>query len=123
MAQDNAPNKPVHLMYLCGGLLLFFLLQWTVDWIWGYFTRAPDEFFVTLFAGAVALTTGVVLYRNERAFGLANEVAAELKKVTWPTSKEVKAATIVVIIMTIISASILGFFDMVWSKVTELIYG
>ena len=23
--QENAPNKPVHLMFLCGGLLLFYL--------------------------------------------------------------------------------------------------
>ena len=26
--QENAPNKPVHLMYLCGAVLLFYLLQW-----------------------------------------------------------------------------------------------
>lgn len=123
MAQDNAPNKPVHLIYLCGGLLLFFLLQWTVDWIWGYFTRAPSELFVTSLSAVVALVAGVVLYRHERTYTLINEVTAELKKVTWPTSKEVKAATIVVVIMTIISASVLGFFDLVWSKVTELIYG
>jgi preprotein translocase subunit SecE len=29
----------------------------------------------------------------------------------------------VVIVMTIISALILGFFDMVWSNVTKFIYG
>jgi preprotein translocase subunit SecE len=123
VAQDNAPNKPVHLIYLCGGLLLFILTKWTTDWVWGYFTRTPDEVYITVFAVAVALVTGVLLYRNENTYALINEVAAELKKVTWPTSKEVKAATVVVVIMTIISASILGFFDMIWSKVTEVIYG
>ena len=123
MAQATAPNKPVHLMFLCGGLLLFFMLQWTVDWIWGYFARTPDEFYITVFAGIVALIVGVYLYRRESTYDLANEVAVELQKVTWPTAKEVRAATIVVIIMTIISASILGFFDFVWSKVTEVIYG
>ena len=30
---------------------------------------------------------------------------------------------IVVIVMTIISATILGFFDLVWSKFTQFIYG
>ena len=123
MAQENAPNKPVHLVYLCGGLLLFYLLQWTADWVWGYFTRSPNEFYITLFAGVVALVTGVVLYRNDRTYTLANEVTAELKKVTWPTSKEVKAATFVVIVMTLISALLLGFFDFIWSKLTQLIYG
>ena len=89
----------------------------------GYFARTPDEFYITVFAGIVALIVGVYLYRRESTYDLANEVAVELQKVTWPTAKEVRAATIVVIIMTIISASILGFFDFVWSKVTEVIYG
>jgi preprotein translocase subunit SecE len=123
VAHDSAPNKPVHLMYFCGGLLFFFLLQWTADWIWGYFTRTPSELYITVFAAVVALLTGIIMYRNERVYTLANEVAAELKKVAWPNAKEVRAATIVVIIMTIISASILGLFDTIWSKLTMLIYG
>jgi preprotein translocase SecE subunit len=123
VAQENAPNKPVHLMFLCGGLLLFYLLKWTIDWIWGYFTRAPSEFVVTVIATIAALVTGVLAYRNERIHTLANEVAGELKKVAWPGAKEVKQATIVVIIMTLISASILGVFDFLWAKLTDLIYG
>ena len=124
MAQyDNAPNKPVHLMYLVGGVVLFYLLSWTIDWIWGYFVRTPDEFITTLVAFGGALVTGIVLYKNDRVHGLASEVAAELKKVTWPTAKEVRAATLVVIVMAIISAVILGIFDLVWSNLTALLYG
>jgi preprotein translocase SecE subunit len=123
VAQENAPNKPVHLIFLCGGLLLFYLLKWTVDWIWGYFTRAPSEFWITVLSAAVALVTGVYLYRHERVNTLANEVAAELKKVAWPSSKEVKQATIVVIVMTVISAIILGVFDYIWANLTNIIYG
>ena len=120
---DNAPNKPVHMVYLGGGLLLFYLLKWTTDWVWGYFTRAPNEFYVTAGSALVALVLGISFYRHERTYSLVNEVCAELKKVSWPTAKEVKAATIVVIVMTIISAIILGFFDFVWSNVTQFIYG
>jgi preprotein translocase subunit SecE len=123
VAQENAPNKPVHLVYICGGLLLFYLLKWSADWVWGYFTRAPDQFYITVFAAVAALITGTVMYRNERTYTLINEVTAELKKVTWPTAKEVRAATIVVVVMTIISALILGLFDLIWSNVTEFIYG
>ncbi len=83
--QDNAPNKPVHLMYLIGAVILFYLLQWTIDWIWGYFGTAPSEFQISMMALA--------------------------------------GATIVVIVMAIISALILGVFDAVWSKLTELVYG
>ena len=120
---DNAPNKPVHIVYIGGGLLLFYLLKWTTDWIWGYFTRAPNEFYVTAGSALAALVIGIAFYRHERTHALVAEVTAELKKVSWPTGKEVKAATIVVIVMTIISAIILGFFDFIWSNVTQFIYG
>ena len=70
-----------------------------------------------------ATVVGVSMYRNDKYYGLANEVASELKKVTWPTAKEVRAATLVVIVMAIISAIILGLFDFVWSNLTELVYG
>lgn len=123
--QENAPNKPVHLMYLCGAVLLFYVLQWTTDWVWGYFSpeTIPSEFKITLLSAVIALVTGVVMYRSDKYYGLANEVAGELKKVTWPSVKEVRAATVVVIVMAIISAIILGLFDLVWSNLTELVYG
>ena len=65
--------------------------------------------------------TGVGIVRGHDL--LANEVASELGKVTWPTPKEVRAATIVVIVMSIIAAVILFAFDFVWSNLTELVYG
>lgn len=121
--QENAPNKPVHLMFLVGVIVLFYLLQWTTDWVWGYFGTVPSETYLSLGSAAIAVTTGIVVYRSDKYYYLANEVASELKKVTWPTSKEVRSATIVVIVMAIISALILGLFDLVWSNLTELVYG
>jgi len=121
--QENAPNKPVHLMYLCGAVLLFYLLQWSIDWLWGYLATPPSDFNISILSGTIAVITGIVLYRNDRVYTLANEVTGELKKVTWPTAKEVRAATIVVMVMAVISAIILGVFDLVWSNLTELVYG
>ena len=121
--QENAPNKPVHLIYLVGAVTLFYLLQWSIDWIWGYFATAPSDFEISLIAAAVATIAGVWMYRDDRLYTLTNEVATELKKVTWPTGKEVRSATGIVIIMAIISAVILGLFDFAWSNLTELVYG
>ena len=121
--QENTPNKPVHLMYLCGAVVCFYLTQWTLDWLWGYFARPPSETVLSVISGVFTLVLAVALYRSDRVHGLANEVAIELKKVTWPTAKEVRAATIVVIVMAILSAVILYAFDFVWSNLTELIYG
>jgi preprotein translocase subunit SecE len=122
-SQENAPNKPVHLMYLVGVLALFYVLQWSIDWIWGYFGTAPSETKISLASALIATVVGVVMYRSDKYYHLANEVASELKKVTWPTAKEVRSATFVVIIMAIVSALILGLFDFVWSNLTELVYG
>jgi preprotein translocase SecE subunit len=123
VAQENAPNKPVHLIYLCGAVLLFYLLQWSIDWVWGYFGTSPSEFKMSLMAAVGAIVIGVSLYRNDRVYHLANEVSSELKKVTWPTAKEVRSATLVVIIMAVTSAVILFLFDLVWSGLTDLVYG
>ena len=124
MAQaDNAPNKPVHLIYLVGGVLLFYMIQWSIDWIWGYFGSPPSEVKTSFVAAVGAFVVGAILYRSDRIYTLANEVALELKKVTWPTAKEIRTATMVVIVMAVISAVILGIFDFVWSNLTELVYG
>jgi preprotein translocase subunit SecE len=121
--QENAPNKPVHLMFLVGTVIVFYLLQWSIDWIWGYFATPPSDFQISLISAVVAAVVGIGMYKNDRYYGLANEVASELKKVTWPTAKEVRAATLVVVVMAIVSAILLGLFDFVWSNLTELVYG
>jgi len=123
MQQEEGPNKAVHMMFLSGGLILFFILNWTVEWIGGYFVRNPNDFMVNGIAFVIALTAGIWLYRNDRVYGLASEVASELKKVTWPTKKETQVGTMVVILMVIVSAIILGLFDAVWSTLTDTIYG
>jgi preprotein translocase subunit SecE len=123
VAQENAPNKPVHLIYLCGAVLLFYLLQWSIDWVWGYVATSPSESKISMISAVAAVVIGVALYRNDRVYHLANEVSGELKKVTWPTAKEVRAATVVVVVMAIVSSIILGVFDLAWSNLTELVYG
>jgi preprotein translocase subunit SecE len=122
--QENAPNKPVHLMYLIGTVILFYLLQWTIDWVWGTFTPStPSDFKISLVAAVGATAIGVITYRNDKIYGLANEVASELKKVTWPTAKETRRSTMTVIFMAILSALILFTFDLLWSGITERVYG
>ena len=123
--QENAPNKPVHLMFLCGAVAA--VLSAPVD----------DRLDLGLLR---ARAERVLDHRCSRGwsrsspascciatiafYDLANEVAAELKKVTWPTAKEVRAATIVVIVM----ADHLGDHPRRRStssgrKLTELVYG
>lgn len=121
--QEIAPNKPVHLIYLCGGIVLFYLLQWTIAWIWGSFVAVPNDTYMTALAGVLTIVFTGLLYRNEKAYKFCDDVANEMKKVTWPTGKEVRASTIVVVVVTMIAATILGFMDFGWGRITEWFYG
>jgi len=48
----------------------------------------------------------------ERSKEFINEVVAEAKRVSWPTRKELRAGTTVVVVMTIIMASIVAVLDL-----------
>jgi preprotein translocase subunit SecE len=56
-----------------------------------------------------------------RATNFMTEVWSELKKVHWPTRKETYAATIVVIVITVIVAVFLGVVDYAVSHVVRVI--
>lgn len=71
-----------------------------------------------LAAGGIAFS----LRRNERVHEYAMEVGQELSKVTWPTWKDTKRATLVVIVTTLVIAAILGLLDFVWGALSRFIY-
>ena len=49
------------------------------------------------------------------------EARAELKKVTWPTTKEAKTTSIAVLILVVVMALFLGIVDLGLTKLVELI--
>jgi preprotein translocase subunit SecE len=51
------------------------------------------------------------------------EVVAELKKVAWPTRQEVVAYTIVVLISTIVIATLIFGMDFVFAKAILALFG
>jgi preprotein translocase subunit SecE len=62
-------------------------------------------------------------WRDQRTRELAEEVASELSKVTWPTKDEVMNSTAVVIVTTIFSTIFFALMDRFWSFLTNLVYG
>jgi preprotein translocase subunit SecE len=49
------------------------------------------------------------------------EVRVEMKKVTWPTRKELLKSTGVVIVAVVIAAVFIGVFDYIWSVVVNAV--
>jgi preprotein translocase subunit SecE len=115
-------RKWTHVGFAVAGVIAAWFLAKCGDWGWSYFGK-PNSFIIGAGAFLVAGVATIVAWRNEQVFGLASEVAGELRKVSWPSRKETMQSTIVVIITTIISAAFLGVFDAVWSWVTRMIYG
>ncbi|MDH5491580.1 MAG: preprotein translocase subunit SecE [Myxococcales bacterium] len=100
----------------------FVLATWTLIADLANLTTDPSQMIVTPVAALLGILGAVLLYRNPKVHRFANEVAAELSKVTWPTRKETWNHTVTVVIVSIIAAVILGIFDATWSSVTDLIY-
>lgn len=101
--------------------LTFFLSDKLITYVWNFF-QEPDETLVTGIAAIVGILTGFLLYKHPKVKPLADEVAGELSKVTWPSRRETWYSTVVVIVTSIIAAAYLGVFDALWGAFTDLIY-
>jgi preprotein translocase subunit SecE len=50
------------------------------------------------------------------------ETRAELKKVTWPTQKEARTLTYIVLGVTVVFAAVFGLLDYLFSQIFQLIF-
>ncbi len=90
---------------------------------WNDFPVFGEDWTITAVAGfGAAVVAAAVAWRTPRLHTASLEVAGELKKVTWPSLRETRAATLAVIAATFVAAVILGMFDYVWAWLSGLIY-
>jgi preprotein translocase subunit SecE len=74
--------------------------------------------------GATISVVGIIqAYRKERVRNWADEVAAELTRVTWPTRETVMNGTLVVVVASMIATVYVTILDRFWSFLTNLVYG
>ncbi len=65
--------------------------------------------------------TALYLWTNPRTHQVSMEIVAELRKVSWPSFAETRAATVAVVVFSLIAAIVLGFFDAAWQYFTDKI--
>jgi preprotein translocase subunit SecE len=82
---------------------------------------AGDWTWCTVIGLGLTGATAVYLWTNPRTHEVSLEIVAELRKVSWPSFAETKAATIAVIVASVISAVLLGLFDVFWQFLTDKI--
>jgi preprotein translocase subunit SecE len=71
---------------------------------------------------AIAIAVAVVVWRIPKTQTVSLEVALELKRVTWPSLRETRAATVAVVVASFIASIILGVFDFIWGHLSALVY-
>lgn len=132
-------RRYVHAAFLAIGILLAYvggkcvLLAWNnlADWPEAVhrlpsLVAYPEETreSISLVAGALlgaAIT--LRLYWKPSIRGFADEVAAELTKVTWPDREAVLNGTVVVVVASAIATVYVAILDRFWSFLTTLVYG
>jgi preprotein translocase subunit SecE len=70
----------------------------------------------------VAAVVAVVVWRIPKTQAVSLEIALELKRVTWPSLRETRAATVAVVVASFIASIILGIFDFIWGRLSALVY-
>jgi len=76
----------------------------------------------TVVGFAIAVIVAVVVWRVPKTQRVSLEIALELRRVTWPSLRETRAATIAVIVASFVAAVILGVFDLAWSWLSSKVY-
>jgi preprotein translocase subunit SecE len=59
----------------------------------------------------------------ERFKNYLSETRVEMKKVTWPTKNELKDATRVVIVASILLTIFIGAVDQILSRIVKFVFG
>jgi len=122
------PKRMVVIFYVLAAVVIGFFLEKVLGLVFGYARWADpgilgeDWTLTTLLGFGLAAVAAVAVWRVPRAQTVSLEVASELKKVTWPTMRETRAATVAVVVATFVAAVILGVFDYVWAKISSLVY-
>ncbi|MCA9708776.1 MAG: preprotein translocase subunit SecE [Myxococcales bacterium] len=124
------PSRWAHLIFVLGGFMAAWVLAnaiedvWDMIWAtWPQSVPRADTLTSNLAGIIIAVLGTAYAWRRKDWFRFCTEVVIEISQVVWPTRAETRAATVVVIVMTLISSTILWGMDRVWSTITNWLYG
>ena len=119
----------VYAAYFAGAIAIAFISSKALDFAWLKLQSyqptigEPRDEIVMPLAGVIGAGAATYYWFRTRARQLAEEVAAEMSKVTWPSRTEVTNGTVVVIVTTVVSTVFFALMDRFWGFLTNLVYG
>ena len=132
MAMENVggveqPRRIVAIFYVVAAIVLGMFLEKVLEIVFA--AVGVNDFSILGMANlssaigfALAFLAAIVAWQVPKTQRLSLEIALELRRVTWPSLRETRAATIAVIIASFVAAVILGIFDLVWSWLSSKVY-
>lgn len=122
---ESQHQKWVNLSYLAFSVLFGYLIFAGAGKIVGAYDLETRVRNIELILRGISVIAGlilfVILYRNDEANQFMNEVVVELSRVAWPTQKDTASATMIVIVMVVISGMVLGLLDYFWVQLLKWI--
>jgi len=121
------PKRIVAISYVLAAIVLGVFLEKVLAIAFVY-ARINDSSLLgdwtlsTVLGFALAAAAAVVVWRIPKTQTVSLEIALELRRVTWPSLRETRAATIAVVVASAIAAVILYAFDLLWGKLSSLLY-
>jgi preprotein translocase subunit SecE len=121
------PKRIVAIFYVLAAIAVGVFLEKVLALVFSYarvndFAIFGDWSLSTVVGFAIAVAAAIVIWRIPKTQTVSLEIALELRRVTWPSVRETRAATIAVVVATFIAALILGAFDAVWGRLSALLY-
>jgi len=122
------PKRIVAIFYFFAAVVIGIFLEKILGIVFSYArlndtALLGDEWTVTTVLGyGIAGVLAVLAWRSPRVNAVSMQVAQELELVSWPNLRETRASTVAVVIFTFVAAFTLGIFDLVWSRISALVY-
>jgi preprotein translocase subunit SecE len=119
----------VYAAYFAGAIAIAFIVSKVADFAWFKLQNykpaigEPRDEIVMPLSAILGTMVAVYCWYRTRTRQLAEEVATEMSKVTWPSRDEVTNGTFVVIVTTIVSTVFFALMDKFWGFVSNLVYG
>lgn len=119
----------VYAAYFGGAITVAFLVSKILGYAWFRIGTVkpqigePSDEVVMPISAAIGAAVAFYYWKRTRTRQLAEEVADELSKVTWPDKTEVTNSTIVTLVVTALSVIFFFLMDRFWGFVTNLVYG
>lgn len=114
---DKTNSKILTVSFALAGALVGLTLSLLITAFAGVFGWMARLSSVDMFRHGIPVGIGflvfLVLQLNPRILAWGDEVVSEIRKVVWPSGKDVRVMTIVVIVMVLISSMIIASFDFV----------